>query len=385
MSGRSVRFPGWSGGGGRRDDERERRRRAHLYWIAIASLVLVAVGTVTRLVPLVDGDEAIAPAGTAGQLLLAQAEVRNGQAAYAPRGDGRDVQTQATMPTIDLTLLNRGTRRVLLTEARLEVVDAAAFPACQQGGGGPVPVSGAYTIELPPVPLHGAPVVRRPLHQQIGPDAADRVLLRFAMPVDGRETPTLYALRVSLVASEGAPIAVGRFVIATPSPPGRSGYVFPEDDRTLEELTRYGPPPLVATWCFRRNLAELRRVSGRPGRRGADVAALRDVTLAPRWDSFADPAPARVAAQRLLTAAPSDPDQLQLALFAAEQTGDAAFADAMRGRVAGKLLASARRDVARQAWWTAAYRAREALALDPSPEARRLLADAERHLRLEQP
>lgn len=384
MSGPRVTFRGWPRDERPDGGERERRRRAHLYWIAIASLMLVAIGTATGLIPLVDGG-AEAPAGTAGQLVLEQVEVRNGPAIYASRGDGRSVQAQAGMPTIDLTLLNHGTRRVLLTEARLEVVDGAAFPTCSQAGGGDVPVSGTYTIELPPVPLHGDRTITHPLHQQIGPDEADRVLLRFALPVEDRETPTLYALRVRLAASEGAPIPVGSFVISTPSPPSRSGYVFPEDDAALELLTRYEPLSLASTWCFRRNLADLRRVTGRLGRRAPEVEALNDVIVARRWRSLADQTPVQLAAERLLSAPVTVRDQVQLALFAAKQTGDRAFVEEIGGKAVRNLLAGARRALKERAWWWAAEQARDALALQPSAEARRLLADAERRLRAGEP
>ena len=157
---------------------------------------------------------------------------------------------------------------MLLTAARVEVLAHAALPECagQGGGGGAVPVSGAYTVELPPATRGEVARVTRPLHQQVAPDGADRITLHFAALLGGADLSesALYQLRVQIVTSERRPLDVGRFLIAAPGAIERSGATLPESDALLTGPTVNDRLPLTWTWCYRRNLTELRRMMGCP-------------------------------------------------------------------------------------------------------------------------
>jgi len=320
-----------------------------------------------------------APKAASGRVEVGQVVVRNGPAESTTGPDGLPLQRRETMPTIDLTVLNRGGRRVLLTAARVEVLAHAVLPECagQGGGGGAVPVSGAYTVELPAAPPGEAARVSRPLHQQVAPDGADRITLRFLALLGGADLSesALYQLRVQIVTSERRPLDVGRFLVAAPGAIERSGATLPESDALLTGPIVAGRLPLTWTWCYRRNLTELRRMLALPGRRSPDVAALAGVVPAAHWRSAMDPTPAREAAVRML----GDRDLNPLgAAFAAASTHDAEFADSVRVEAAARLLASARGALAAGGFSPAISAARASLELQPTPAAKAALADAVR-------
>src|SRR5262249_34894652 len=113
-------------------------------WVEIAGVLTGIVLAVAAVVALTR-DDGGAPAKRwppAGHVELDQALIRNGPAIYRTVGT-EGVQTRASTPTLDLTLINHGSQRVLLLGARITILAYASFPICfsQGGGGGPLPAS----------------------------------------------------------------------------------------------------------------------------------------------------------------------------------------------------------------------------------------------------
>ena len=183
----------------------------------------------------------------------------------------------------------------------------------------------------------------------------------------------LYQLRVQIVTSERRPLDVGRFLIAAPGAIERSGATLPESDALLTGPTVNDRLPLTWTWCYRRNLTELRRMIALPGRRSRDVAALAGVVPAAHWRSAMDPTPAREAAVRMLGDRDLNPLE---AVFAAASTHDAEFTHSVRMQAAARLLESAQRALAAGGISPAISDARASLELQSTPAAKAALADA---------
>lgn len=163
-------------------------------------------------------------------------------------------------------------------------------------------------------------------------------------------------------------------MIGVPGPVPHTGSHLPELRRLLVDTyeSASADTALATSWCFRRNLAEMRRVFARPGRRAPAIAALSEVSLARGWRRLGDTRPARAAIEPLLgTEFLEGP---ALAVFAAEGTGDAQLVARTRRRAAARLSRWAQRGVD-QGYVdhvVLAY-ARQAHRLVPSSRARDLL------------
>jgi hypothetical protein len=274
-----------------------------------------------------------------------------------------------------LTVLNRGTRLALVTGIRVRILDSAALPVCYTQGGGPVAVSARYTIRLPSDPLRAERLIHRPLHQQIPADDVDRFVFRFA-PLDmDQDKDQLFAIHLELTISGGKSIDVGRFVIGMPGAPAAVSTTFPVGADLSSQAWGDGPLALAPTWCFRHNLEATKRLLGAAGRRSPELSAIGPVTPASSWVRNRDATPPRAAALALV-APRNGADEMVLAAYAASKTGDAAFVKQIRAEAARHLL-----DMAKSAlddgWRGGAIsNVRASLALEETPEARTVLAQA---------
>lgn len=292
------------------------------------------------------GSDEVKSRQESGRLELAAVAVRNETPPAADtRSDNSKTveQPRQSTPTVDITLLNRGSRRVLVTGVRIDIEAYAEVRECIPVGGGDLVTAGRYSISLPDNPRGGDRRITRRLYQQVGPDEADRFVLRFAAP-DFHDKYSLYVLRIRMQTTEtGRTIDAGRVLISTPVPvsvkPGPTGasFYFPVDDGYLTQVVGRGNARVV--WCFRRNLDELRRIVGLEGHRDAAVAALNKVVTASRWKALSRRFPAREAAVELVDGDSGDP---LLAAYAAAQIGDHAFETDIRRRSADALVQNAK-------------------------------------------
>jgi hypothetical protein len=311
-------------------------------------------------------------------LVIEHIAVLNGPAVYSDEGvAGR--QTKASTPAIDVALANRGDRQGRLNEARIRILDYADLPNCFTQGGGPTPLS-TYGVQLPSAPL---PEERRfaiALRNHVDGDSADHLQLAFAPPRDDSGVEYLYRLRIALTVDSDKTLEVGTFLLALPGALSRYGAALPEDPTGFEPTAynRQGVLALGPTWCFRRNLAAVRRLIRATGERADRVAALSSVRPSTGWLTNRDDAPPREAAVRLLEGTAAH-DPLS-AVFAASQTGDADFMSRIKREAADRLTRQAEADLKDDYPEGAALRARNALSLVEAGAARRILIDAERML-----
>jgi hypothetical protein len=287
------------------------------------------------------------------------------------------------MPTVEIALLNRGSRRVLVTEAQISIVSYAELNACVGvAAEGPLRVSAAYDVAMPVRPLPRERALRVPVDQQIGPDGADRFGLTFAAREPSEEREDLYAIDVRLQTTDSPNVVdVGRSVIAVPGalgPRSRAGVYLPFDDQTL---TGFASPKLAldATWCYRQNLASATKVLGTRGSRSRELSETNYLTPAPGWARLRDRTPPRPAAMQLA-------GYPALAVFAASQTRDRSLIATIRARSAHSLLTNARTELSQSAQPTSAQIAeaienlKASIEAQDSSDAQSLLADAQSRL-----
>lgn len=347
------------------------------FWLELMVAAGVVVGFAIGIVTLAAGEIGRLSEDDGqgdGRLDVRQVVVVNGPGVYRSVDD-RSTQTAASTPQIDLTVRNMGSDLVLLNEARITIVDSTVVAWCGYGGGGDVPASTPYAIELPVRPIGSERVVRTALHQQVPAGEVDRVLLAFKVRLRGPDEH-LYALRVELRTDGGQTINLGRFVLALPSTLSRGGYQLPESDQALAYDS--GPFHLLRSWCYRHNLAAVERVIAHRGRRSAEVAALKDVQPAAAWRDYPDPRSAREAIDPLLDAGLDGP---WLAVFAAQTTGDESLVRRTRERAAAINERAAEKALNQEGLWASTTSARLAQWLAPSPRRRELLRRAEAQAR----
>ena len=306
-------------------------------WIEVAAAAVAVAGAAyAAFTFLADHTEDLIGNGDAGDIEVRQVVIANGPVDVR-LAEGALRQTPASTPQLDITVRNTGKEGVLLTKARVEVVDVARLTVCKYATGDAVSLAGDYAIELPTVPLADERVVVHPLHQEVPAGGVDRFKLWFRTPPQG-EDDFVYALRVTLGTDQpGNTVSVGRFVLGVPEATNGGG------GRRLP-VPPFEPDPnyqyhLQSTWCLRRNLAELKRVLGREGKRSPEMAALVDLRLSDSWPVFADDRPPVAAVEPLLNSEVGPP--ALLAVFAAERTGDPDLLARTRKRAAALLLRQA--------------------------------------------
>lgn len=297
---------------------------------------------------------------------------------------GHGVPTRSSAPQVDVWIRNEGSKAVELESAQVDVTAGAQLLPCRSPqGGGPeeAQFERSYFINLPFSPSGEASVPSRPLHQSIAPGGAGEVKLYFRT-LEWEALEELYGLRVRLrTTGDPQPVEVGRFVVSLPGSVVRDGAFLPEDRAVLEEAARFDER-LESTWCYRRNMALLKRFESLPGRRSDAMKELPSWLPASNWDAFADPAPARRAAVEMLR-----PETLLgapiLAVFAARTTGDRQFVQRIRKRAIVALLHEAGRSLhpAPGVPRRAIFDASAAIALGGPPAAKQTLIHAEAALR----
>lgn len=244
--------------------------------LAIGASIALVLGAVGMLALAPPGGSAVAPGrpstATPG-LIVSSMEV-------LAAGPNRPA-------TIDVSLRNPGGIRVGLTGAEVTILDFALIPVCVSAAN--TQVSAEYDLQLPDEPAPGT-VLRRVLHQEIGPDALDRFTLRFKAPNAGPKANELdsYVYRVRItVAQDGGlpPVDLGEFVVEGQNAVTGTDHYFPsrtpatladardhglcQDDKACQEATRA---------CWNANRAALERLLG-DGARLSDGAHQARQTL----------------------------------------------------------------------------------------------------------
>lgn len=348
---------------------RERRLIAWVTTLALVAVPLIAAGALFNKGAIFGRDS-----GIKGRVSLAEEVVRNS------RYDSDDVglhgaQTRESSPTVDLTLLNSTSEPVLVTSATVTVLASQSIPQCYAQGAGDVPGNAPETINLPPADDRAGRKLTRDLHHFVPAHGLERFMFRFATSRLPSEEYSLYELGLKLTTSAGQTLDGRKVVVAAPASVPRDGQYLPEDDAILEQAQ--GGPHLDSTWCFRRNIATVRRAVSWPGKRAPETRTLASFATARRWPAFQERLPARRAARKL---ASSGVLHVQDAVFAAEATHDAEFEQLIKRRCAQLLLKDAGAKLRSRFPQGALESATRARGLSNSAAARRLVIDSERRL-----
>ncbi len=287
---------------------------------------------------------------------------------------------RSTLPHIDFTVRNEGTKRIAPDRLRIKVVDSDAITACElpQGGGGEIPIARSFMVELPVFAVGREQVLYRQLHQEVLPERAARFRVYFRSFVDPL-LEELFALNVSLVGEEPEQrLEIGRFLVELPGTVPRGGSYLPEDTHSLKTAVEMDSL-LPSSWCFQRNQAVIQRILSLPGKRSASMRLVAKASPPPGWGKLADSRSAAEAVNGLLRSS----DLLlgpQLALFAAQRNGKPALVQEARGRAIVKLRSNIK-DGLRTLPERAVLDARILRRIQPSAGAQALLDRAEAALR----
>jgi hypothetical protein len=358
--------------GGDQSSDPARHKEAFWWAVAIAvvaGLVLAAVsGAASWARSLLDGESG------GGRLeLVGKPAVSNG-VRDAAMIEHHLIRSSESAPKIDVAVRNVGTDPVQIAEARVTIIDSARLSQCKIGGG-EIPRSRPYEIDLVANPTPGERVVEEDIREEVPPGHAYRLVLAFDSETSGLDEQ-LFALKVELIAEPpDQELDLGRFVLGVPEPISRGGSILPEDEWALTPLEGYA---LEEAWCYRYNYAEVQRLTARPGLRAAEIAALSDAPMTPGWSPAVGVKEARAAVEPLLHA---EFYPASLAVFAAEQTGDERLVDQTRERAAAKILGTVERSLdAGEASSSDAMAVRQAMGWVPSESAEDLLRRVEAEL-----
>ena len=186
--------------------------------------------------------------------------------------------------TVDVSLRNPGGIRVGLTEAEVTILDFAVIPVCVSAAN--TEVSADYDLQLPNEPAPGT-VLRRVLHQEIGPDELDRFALRFKAPDAGPKASELdsyvYRVRITVAQDGGLPtVNLGEFVIEGQNAVTGTDHYFPSHEpATLADARDHGlcqddtACQQAIRTCWNANRAALERLLGEGARLSEGAAQAR--------------------------------------------------------------------------------------------------------------
>lgn len=263
-----------------RDGESRLDRGARLATIVGAPIALVGV-VIATLAFLGGGGDGAEPSASP------DAEPRLEAVDLIGRGDQR-----GSRAGVELLVRNAGSGRSVISEAQLEVLRKAELPRCFSQG--TLPVSERYGVPLS-VDAEPGETIAVPLHQQVGPDEADRFLIEFSLtdPRQGDEAEfdrvTLFELDVSLIRDgDSEPLPMGTTLIALPEVPFEIGYYLAkgqitEVDQSYNGSGTYQPDEIWGRIipCWRQNAAALASFAGAEAASSAPVAEAIEKAVKP--------------------------------------------------------------------------------------------------------
>jgi hypothetical protein len=274
--------------------------------------------------------------------------VTNGIGTYQAVRSGAGVrQTLSSVPTIHLEVFNDGTGTALINRISVEVTAYAHIDECYSQGAGDVPTSTPYAVQLPTLPVSKHPAVVVSNSQK---EVRSQSALKLTFRLKTATWPAafamvqLYVLRVHLfVDNPSHELTTRSFVVSEPvalSSDELASYL-PVDDGTLTQVQEWpGPTGAQMAWCYRQNVASMKRIAGRKAIESASVRATIDASPALLWDRLLRRTAHPTDALALLKGFPwlTDVD-----VYAARQTNDAGLIERVRERGAANLLATASR------------------------------------------
>jgi hypothetical protein len=174
---------------------------------------------------------------------------------------------------LEVMLHNRGGQLVVIDGAEIEVRRIYKLHRCAAQDD--IPISYVYGLTLP-TSAHRGKTLEAPLHQQLGPDEADRFRIELSTRPPASDPAAIYLFEVNVSLKNDGPQAdlpLGTAVLALPKLPSAGEYYW--DDATPEVLRNFVlSSPEYAHYlrrfafpCWRSNTAALRAVGkGRKNR-----------------------------------------------------------------------------------------------------------------------
>jgi hypothetical protein len=167
---------------------------------------------------------------------------------------------------LEVALHNQGARLVVVDGAEVEVRRVYKLSRCAAQDD--LPVSNVYGLKLPTT-AHKGEVFETPLHQQIGPDEADRFRIQLSTKPPARDLASLYLFEIEVSLKNDGPqpeLPLGTAVLALPKLPSAGEYYWDSGTpKVLHNFVLYEPEYARylrrdAMPCWRSNTAALEAV-----------------------------------------------------------------------------------------------------------------------------
>jgi hypothetical protein len=242
--------------------------------IVIMPIVIVVLsGFVLPMLLRGGGDDPDPAPPHAARLSVLEVVVNNPdpQARVVDRETGATETTKASLPAVELTLHNLGTRRSIVRRARFTIRRHTQLPICLTAGD--LAVGREYGIVLPADPAPGAVVESVPLRRQLAPDKAE--VLRFRFTTDEREPSGdhLYEIAISILHDASPrPQPAGTVLLSLPGAPDEGQLWTPDEEADREQKVKDWGADAVA--CWERNTQRLLAFLKGSGVRSPELEAI---------------------------------------------------------------------------------------------------------------
>lgn len=252
-------------------------------WVEKAGLAIAAVGVVIGIVALFVSSGSGSDGGASSASSIAQ----------AGKLEAVDVSVHDVIPFergrafLEVTLHNTGGRRVVIDAARVEVRRVQKLRRCASQDD--LLLSHVYGLLLP-ANAHEGDAVEMPLHQQVGPDEADRFRVELSTKLPPSDQTSLYLFEVAVSLRNDGPqseLPLGTAVVGLPELPAPGEYYW--DAGTLDVLHNFalGEPDYArylrqhALPCWRANTRALEQAGKGRKLRSNDLEEVVDDLVQP--------------------------------------------------------------------------------------------------------
>lgn len=193
---------------------------------------------------------------------------------------------------LEITVHNFGGRLVVVDGARIEVRQVYEIRRCTTQGD--LILSNSYGVLLPVGAKFGY-TIEKPLHQQIGPDQADRFGISFGTNIPANSEPAVYLFEVEVALRNDGPhnpLPLGRAILSLPEKPTGGQYFWGQGTiETLKNLQGGADQSPRELWaeampCWRMNTAIFRQFLNGDAERSPEIKAIPGELLTPSFSKL---------------------------------------------------------------------------------------------------
>lgn len=194
--------------------------------------------------------------------------------------------------SLEVVVHNFGGRLVVIDGIRIKVRQVYEIGRCTTQGD--LILSNSYGVLLPLGAKFGY-TVEKPLHQQIGPDQADRFGISFGTRVSRDSEPAVYLFEVEAALLNDGPrnaLPMGRAILSLPDTPSSGQYFWGEGTiKTLKALEGGESQSPRQMWaeampCWRTNTGILRQFLDGDAERSPELKAIPRELLTPSFSKL---------------------------------------------------------------------------------------------------